>query len=262
MPTSTRIYFKADEKQVVEKAVSFTFHTGFAPSQKVKNRISMHEAILKIEPKARILEVSTKSDKEFGKRLSAFNLKLNNRPFECAFQEAKRFEVASPISDIELENKGSDKVVVDISDRLVGDGGVYYIEPKSDNPRELKAVIKGFMGANKTAKMSHFDYKGEIFGLDAGAKNSSSFFYDYLYFRALGENFSQDELKILLNFDIFTDIEFNHKNSINCQARTCALYRYALLNDRVEFYTASKENFKRLYVDISGLLGGVDSSLF
>ena len=65
---------------------------------------------------------------------------------------------------------------------------------------------------------------------------------------------------MLLDFDIFTDIEFNHKKSINCQARTCALYRYALLNERVEFYTASKENFKRLYVE--GALGGVDSSLF
>lgn len=246
MAISTRLYFKADKKQVIEKEISFTFYAGFAPSQKIKNRISMHEAILKQEPKAKILEVSTKSDIELGKTLSAFNLKLNNRPFECVFQEAKRFKINS----VKTQFFTDKKECLDISDRLIEENGVYYIEPQSDNPRELKSILKDFMKANKDAKISHFYYKDEIFEVDGGVKNSSSFFYDFLYFSALRDNFSQNELEQILEFNIFTDIEFNHKKSINCQARTCALYHYALLNNKVEFYMQSKENFKLLYADM------------
>lgn len=249
--TATRLYFKATKNAVFEQEVKFEFAPGFAPSQKEKNRISMHEAILKIEPNAWILEVSTKSDHKFGKALSAFNLKIDNRPFECIFQEAKRFEIKGEANtDIELSEKGKNKRRIDICERLVYDNELCYIEPKSDNPRELRAILKAFMEANKNKiKLAHFHYKGEKFELNAGFKNSASFFYDFLYFRALSENFSQNELKNLLKFSIFTDIEFNHQKSINCQARSCAFYHFALLNDKAEFYLKNKDNFKSLYKD-------------
>lgn len=246
--TATRLYFKVNKNGVEAKEIDFAFYSGFAPSQKIKSRDSMHEAILKNEPNAKILEVSTKSDDEFGKKLSAFNLMIDNRPFECAFQEAKRFELSGNITtNIELDIKGKGKVAMDISDRLVGENDAYYLESKSDNPRELKSLLKAFMKANKSAKLSHFAYKGEIFETSAGVANSESYFYDFLYFRALGENFSQREIGQILQYEIFTDIEFNHKVSINCQARSCALFHYALLNDKVDFYMANKENFKGLY---------------
>lgn len=246
--TATRLYFKASENGVEAKEIDFAFYSGFAPIQKIKSRDSMHEAILKNEPNTKILEVSTKGDDEFGKKLSAFNLMLDNRPFECAFQEAKRFEISGKITtNIELDIKGKGKVAIDISDRFVGENGAFYLESKSDNPRELKSLLKAFMKANKGAKLSHFAYKGEIFKTSAGVANSESYFYDFLYFRALGENFSQREIRQILQYSIFTDIEFNHKVSINCQARSCALYNYALLNNKVDFYMANKENFKGLY---------------
>ena len=249
--TATRIYFKADKSQVLEKEISFPFYSGFAPIQKIKSRDCMHESILSQEPKAKILEVSTKSDDSFGVNLSAFNLILNHRPFECAFQEAKRFEIGdSPKTKIEIASKGKGKFIVDISDRLINDGKAYYLEPISDNPRELKSTLKAFIKANKGAKLSHFEFYGEIFELSAGVANSASFFYDFLYFWALGENFSQSELKKILDYNIFTDIEFNHNVSINCQARSCALYHYALLNKKVDFYMQSKENFKSIYANL------------
>ena len=250
--TATRIYFKADKEQVLEKEISFPFYSGFAPIQKRKNRDCMHESILKQEPKAKILEVSTKSNDKFGVNLSAFNLELDSRPFECTFQEAKRFEISDSIkTKIEIDSKGKGKFIVDISDKLINDGESYYLAPISDNPRELKSTIKAFCKANKSAKLSHFNFRGEIFELNAGVANSASFFYDFLYFRALRENFSQSEIAQILDYDIFTDIEFNHKVSINCQARSCALYRYALLNKKVDFYTQSKENFKSIYANLT-----------
>lgn len=246
--TATRIYFKVDKNKVETKEINFAFYSGFAPIQKIKSRDSMHKSILKQEPNAKILEVSTKSDNAFGTRLSAFNLMIDNRPFECAFQEAKRFKISdSIITNIELDIKGKGKITMDISDRLVGENDAYYLEPISNNPRELKSLLKAFMKANKNAKLSHFAYKGEIFETNAGVANSESYFYDFLYFRALRENFSKSEIRQILQYDIFTDIEFNHKVSINCQARSCALYRYALLNDKVYFYMENKEHFKDLY---------------
>ena len=47
-------------------------------------------------------------------------------------------------------------------------------------------------------------------------------FYDWLYLHALNQN---EELALhLLSFAGFTDIAFNPKRSINCQARSAALY--------------------------------------
>lgn len=246
--TATRIYFKVDKNKVETKEINFDFYSGFAPIQKIKSRDSMHKSILKQEPNAKILEVSTKSNDWFGERLSAFNLMIDNRPFECVFQEAKRFKISdSRITNIELDIKGKGKITMDISDRLVRENDAYYLEPISDNPRELKSLLKAFMKANKNAKLSHFAYKGEIFETNAGVVNSESYFYDFLYFRALLENFSQSEIRQILQYNIFTDIEFNHKVSINCQARSCALYCYALFNDKVDFYMESREKFKGLY---------------
>ena len=246
--TATKLYFKASKNGVETKEINFAFYSGFAPIQKIKSRDSMHKSILKQEPNAKILEVSTKSDDEFGKKLSAFNLMIDNRPFECAFQESKRFKISdSIITNIELDTKGNGKISMDISDRLVRENDAYYLEPISDNPRELKSLLKAFMKANKRAKLSHFVYKGEIFEINAGVANSESYFYDFLYFRALRENFSKSEIRQILQYSIFTDIEFNHKVSINCQARSCALYHYALLNDKVDFYVESREKFKGLY---------------
>ena len=51
----------------------------------------------------------------------------------------------------------------------------------------------------------------------------------------------------ILGFNIFTDIEFNPQKSINCQARSCALYHYAKLNNKVNFFMESKGNFIKIY---------------
>lgn len=260
-----RPYFKADKTMVLEYGISFEFHNGFAPSQKEKSRHSMHSKLKEKYPNAKILEVSTKSDREIGKKLSAFNLKLDNRPFECIFQEAKCFKMQGLIKNtediIDRLEFSDDKYVWEkiqinkakelenfIENKYGKDDYYIKILPKDDNPRELRAVLKAFMQANKNITLSHFYYKGEEFELHIDFK-FKSFFYDFLYFRALRENLNENEIKEFLTFELFTDIEFNPKKSINCQARSCALYRFAFLNDKVDFYHKNKENFKRLYKD-------------
>ena len=70
-------------------------------------------------------------------------------------------------------------------------------------------------------------------------------FYDYLYIKALNQ--IKRTSAHLVEFDIFTDIEFNEKKQYNCQARACAIYAYMLRNGNVEYYMSSKKRFKELY---------------
>jgi hypothetical protein len=40
----------------------------------------------------------------------------------------------------------------------------------------------------------------------------------------------------LMDYDLFTDIEFNEKKGLNCQARACAIYSCMLRTDSWEVY--------------------------
>ncbi|HBV0420699.1 TPA: hypothetical protein L4T34_005130, partial [Escherichia coli] len=66
-------------------------------------------------------------------------------------------------------------------------------------------------------------------------------FYDWLYLSALKQN---KNLAIhLLNFDGFTDIEFNPVKSINCQARAAALYVSLVQRNMLDDVLLSKDKF-------------------
>ena len=51
----------------------------------------------------------------------------------------------------------------------------------------------------------------------------------------------------LRDYDIFTDIEFNEKKGVNCQARACAIYSYMLRSNSVEKYMTSMKTFEHVY---------------
>lgn len=59
---------------VEEKSFEFTWHSGFARSQKQKSIAEWHTAIQQSYPQANILEVSTKSTNPWGVKASAFRL--------------------------------------------------------------------------------------------------------------------------------------------------------------------------------------------
>ena len=166
---------------------------GFAASQKQKNIAAIHEMFLKASfgKGKKILEVSTKSPDILGTRLSAFNLlkyvpSLDKKvPLECVFQAGKVFENGGPYLDL-LEVKPG--------------------EAKKD-PR-----IKN------SGRIIAFEFEGKRY-----PTTPLTYFYDTLYMEALDEN--PEIAGQLLEYDAFTDIEFNPEKSINCQAKTCALYR-------------------------------------
>lgn len=164
----------------------FEFNAGFSKTQKQKNIVALHESI-----GGKCLEVSTKSFDELGRKLSAFNLRLDGVPLECVFQSSKKYENGGPYSDL------------------------LYLPPKCAKRDERH---------HTSGKLIAFEYKGIKFDLEP-----KTFFYDYIYIKAVRECLSQEELFKILEYDYFTDIEFVPSKSINCQAKSVAVIK-ALLN--------------------------------
>ncbi len=171
---------------VKEIPITFAWNPGFAPIQKKKNVIALHEAAEErgLFP---LLEVSTKSEELLGQRLSAFNLKIRTEvgeiSIESAYQGSKVFKAGGPYTDIYRMDSWS---------------------AKKDERLKTSGPLQGF------------DYFGQKWPLIP-----KTAFYDWLYLSALEPH--QEFLKRLFQYKGFTDIEFNPEKSINCQARTCAL---------------------------------------
>ena len=167
-----------------EKEIDFVFYSGFSITQKQKSIESLHNAIKELYYDASILEISSKSPIELGRKLSAFNLKLDGIALENIFQSSKVFEYGGPYEDLLSKTP---------------------IEAKKD-PR-----IKD------SGRIIGFKYQGINY-----PTIPKTLFYDWMYCQAL---YSDKELmSLIINYDFFTDIEFNHEKSLNCQARSAAIF--------------------------------------
>jgi hypothetical protein len=194
---------------VHEIPISFTWHPGLAPSQKKKNITELHHAAMErgLSP---LLEISSKSEREAGQRLSAFHLKVTVHgkvtSVECAFQGSKVFENGGPFTDL------------------------YWV-----TSREAKRDER----LRQSGRLVRFEFEDENY-----PTSPTTVFYDWLYFKALYPH--RDWLERLQQCAGFTDIEFNPARSLNCQARSCAafvsLQKRKLLDDAVSSFT----NFRSL----------------
>ena len=190
-----------------ERNIEFKFYTGFSLSQKSKSIQSLHQSA-KQSGVENILEVSTKSNHKIGWDLSAFNLMIdfdNNRQIsvECAFQGSKVFEGNIQYKDIYLKQS---------------------IEAKKD--RRVRA----------SGKIIGFNFRDNFWN-----NEPKTAFYDWIYINAL---YKQSHItKELLNYTVFSDIEFNPKRSINCQARTCAVFVSLVRLGLIEEALSCKERF-------------------
>tara|TARA_B100000886_G_scaffold339814_2_gene306490 strand:+ start:160 stop:831 length:672 start_codon:yes stop_codon:yes gene_type:complete len=180
-----------EEDLVITNSVEFTWFSGFAKSQKQKSILSFHESISKELKSDKILEISTKSENELGVQLSAFNLRIN-------FKNKKYFLESLFQGSKIFTNQGPHEDIYEKSS----------IDAKKD-----KRI--------KRNDLKEFSFFGEIFSLDFD-------FYSWLYFVALNQNkkFKTD----ILNYEAFTDIEFNPEKSFNCQAYSAALYSSMVKN--------------------------------
>ncbi|MCM3592680.1 hypothetical protein HN020_03215 [Brevibacillus borstelensis] len=197
---------KKDFVEIVE--IDFDWFPGFSLKQKQKSIQSLHENFSKKYREHKILEISSKSDSILGVSLSAFNLMIhtkNEKSFsvETAFQSSKVFERGGPY--IDLYNSSSK-------------------EAKKD-PR-LKT----------SGRLLYFQYFNRKWPLEP-----KTMFYDWLYINALALNKKLSEQ--VLEFDSFSDIEFNPEKSINCQAKSAALYVSLHKSNLLEKVLSSTEHY-------------------
>ena len=180
------------DKCVASKFFNFEWNPGFAPSQKKKNVDNLHKAI-KMGSVDNVLEISTKSNTELGFNLSAFNLKLNGIHLENIFQASKKYEHGGPYLDL-----------LNVSP----------VDSKRDERHRTSGNLISFVYDSNEWKLSPL-----------------TLFYDFIYIKAAFESIPLSQLSELKNYKWFTDIEFNPKKSINCQARTVAILKLIIEND-------------------------------
>mgnify|MGYP007070238309 CR=1 FL=1 len=189
--------------------IAFQFFNGFSDVQKMRSIESLHAAFLAKNLDLRLLEISSKSAVPLGIELSAFNLQIvlpksgKSVSVESAFQSSKVFE--------------GGKQFVDLLDKSSRDAKR---DPRLKTSGQLKA----------------FKFFKHEFPLEP-----KTYFYDWLYINALRRQ--KDLTEEILNYDAFTDIEFNPKKSLNCQAKAAAIFvglsRAGLIDDAV----SNKEKF-------------------
>ncbi|MFG1189306.1 DarT1-associated NADAR antitoxin family protein [Xanthobacter flavus] len=173
---------------VEERFFDFEWSAGFSESQKKKNVYALHAAAMR-NGLYKILEISSKSDDKIGRRLSAFSLKIeiqgNEYPLESVYQGSKVFELCGASEE------------------------VFRLSPL-DAKRHIRALDCG--------QLIGFELEGRKFPLVP--KNA---FYDWLYIRSLAKH--ADWINQNVDYDGYTDIEFNPARQVNCQARAFAEYK-------------------------------------
>ncbi len=213
-----KVFFSDSETYFEEKIVEYKYYSGFAISQKQKSIASLHQTIIGKYPNKNILEISTKSPNPLGVKLSAFNLLFFHRELgeekniENIFQSSKVFENGGPYRDL-----------------------------LQVHPRDAKRDQR----LRESGNLTSFNLYGENWPLEP-----KTAFYDWIYISALKDNMALAEE--LLKYDVFTDIEFNHKKSINCQARAAAIFVALRKNGELEDKTKNKASFITIYSPAEG----------
>jgi hypothetical protein len=203
------IFVPAPDSPELVKEVFFPikWHSGFAPIQKEKNISELHNAAA-LSGFSPLLEVSTKSDKKRGQHLSAFYIKISSRlhgdiPLECAFQGSKVFQRGGPFVEL------------------------YKYEPK-EAKRDKRLQESG--------ALTGFQFDGFLWPLEP-----TTAFYDWLYITFVYQH--REWATKLYSYAGFTDVEFNPYRSINCQARSCALFLSLMKKDLLEQAVESPSRF-------------------
>lgn len=209
-----------DKTLFKKENVEFEYFRGCSISQKRKNIYSLHAEYLKKNCKHNVLEISSKSDDELGVKLSAFNLMIrtksgNEISVESAFQASKVFEKGGPYRDL-----------------------LYQKSQISKKDKRLK----------NSGKITKFCFNGKIFEIEP-----KTYFYNWLYINTLHLNKELGDK--LVKYDAFTDIEFNPKKSINCQAEAAAIYVSLRKQELLKEALKDREAFKNVVYHIENFKG-------
>lgn len=229
MAKAKRIAFLAVQNWVegqpafIERVVEFEWAMGQNFSKRQVSYLNMHDALIRdnFVP----LEISTKSkDYEFGKEMSAFNLSLNGYAVENIFQSYKVFNDGGPYLNLlqvsPVQAKNSCCIQTRGSKKGCSNNKVEY---ENLDFYHLSTICE------YCQKRPHRHLVGFSNKKETWSSEPKSMFFDSIYITALIDNPNLSEA--LLNFNAFTDIEFNQKEiyskekgPFNCQARSCAIY--------------------------------------
>ncbi|MBP2280243.1 hypothetical protein H4W00_001056 [Psychrobacter sp. PL19] len=170
--------------------VRFERHVGFASRQKKKSINDLHQVICKKYGFKQVLELSSKSGNKLSFVLSPLSLKLANEhddqqySVENAFQSSMVFEDGGPYTDL-------------------------LTAPPRQAKKDERLITSG--------ELIGYNY----FGMEWGVEPLTTF-YDWLYVNALQQNPQLHEE--VMQYQAFTDIEFNPKKSIHCSAYALAMF--------------------------------------
>lgn len=197
---------------VFERYVDFEWFPGMSVKQKQRSVEALHSTARHLLDVINPLEISSKSADELGVRLSSFNLKFTTQrgrtlTVESAFQGSKVFARGGP-----------------------------YREIFDMTPREAKRDPR----LRDSGALVSFSFFGAEWPLEP-----KTAFYDWLYINALLKN--EELADEVLIHDAFTDIEFNPEKSVNCQARSVALYCALVKSGRLEVAVSSPDEFRSIY---------------
>ena len=204
IPTDSPPYFTREDYQI-------PYGT---PEQMIA---ALHQAFQQRHPGAKVLEISSKSDRPEGKALSAFNLPYitddgRKTTVEGAFQAGKVF----------------------------GDGSQIGFLP----PAEAKRAARERMRAG--GGLRGFRLGGRDYPL-----NPPTAFYDWIYTNALAQSPRLGQIVQDGGYTAFTDIMFDPKRSKNCQAEAVARFTAMSANGTLE------ENMRDFDSFAGGLGGSV-----
>ena len=170
--------------------VRFERHVGFASRQKKKSINDMHQVIRKKYGFNHVLELSSKSGNKLSFLISPLSLKLTNEnggePYsvENAFQSSMVFEDGGPYTDL-------------------------LSAPPRQAKKDERLITSG--------ELIGYNY----FGMEWSVEPLTTF-YDWLYVNALKQNPQLHEE--VMQYQAFTDMEFNPKKSIHSSAYALAMF--------------------------------------
>lgn len=185
------VYFPSNEYPFYKEfLVEFEWVSGLNLKRKQMNITKLHDKVHSAFPDIKVLEISSKSMQNVGAELSALNLKMYLPSVGKMVSVENIYQGSKVYSDCE-----------DLTD-------LYTVEP-------IKAKKDPRIASRKCP--DYYFLNGKKYNID----NHGSF-YNAIYLQALDQNKSL--ANSLLQYDAFTDIEFNPKKSNCCQAKAAAIY--------------------------------------
>lgn len=209
-----RPIFIFEDNSCFQQEYECTWHRGYAFCQKQLSIESLHNNFKAHNPDLKILEISPASENPLGVLLNTLKLKNNKgHTVEGVFQGSKVFEQGGPYDDLY---------------------------------RAQGIVAKKDIRIDRSGKLKAFRLYGRRVELAP-----DTLCFNWIYCSALHQN--KDLVEQLIEYDAFTDIDFNPLKATVCQAHAASIYVALYKTGLLESAMKSIADFE---LTIYGTVGG------